>query len=34
MQAGWGSQILDQESLYDLLFDPTEHANLVNDPAH
>jgi arylsulfatase A-like enzyme len=34
LQAGWGSQILDQESLYDLLFDPTEHANLVNDPAH
>ncbi len=34
VQAGWGSQILDQESLYDLLFDPTEHANLVNDPAH
>jgi N-sulfoglucosamine sulfohydrolase len=34
MQAGWGSQILDEESLYDLLFDPTEHANLVNDPAH
>src|ERR1700727_2609643 len=34
LQAGWGSQILDTESLYDLLFDPTEHANLVNDPAH
>ena len=34
MQAGWGGQILDQESLYDLLFDPTEHANLVDDPAH
>jgi N-sulfoglucosamine sulfohydrolase len=34
MQAGWGAQILDQESLYDLLFDPTEHANLVDDPAH
>jgi N-sulfoglucosamine sulfohydrolase len=34
MQAGWGSQILDQESLYDLLFDPTEHANLVHDPAY
>jgi N-sulfoglucosamine sulfohydrolase len=34
LQAGWGSQILDQESLYDLLFDPTEHANLINDPAH
>ena len=34
LRAGWGSQILDSESLYDLLFDPTEHANLVNDPAH
>ena len=34
LQAGWGSQILDQESLYDLLFDPTEHENLVNNPAH
>jgi N-sulfoglucosamine sulfohydrolase len=34
LQAGWGSQILDQEDLYDLLFDPTEHANLINDPAH
>lgn len=33
LKAGWGSQILDQESLYDLLFDPTEHANLINDPA-
>ena len=34
LKAGWGAQILDQESLYDLLFDPTEHANLVNDPGH
>lgn len=34
MQAGWGSQVLDTESLYDLLFDPTEHANLINDPVH
>jgi N-sulfoglucosamine sulfohydrolase len=34
LQAGWGSQVLDTESLYDLLFDPTEHANLMNDPAH
>jgi arylsulfatase A-like enzyme len=34
LQAGWGSQIADRESLYDLLFDPTEHANLVNDPGH
>jgi N-sulfoglucosamine sulfohydrolase len=34
VKAGWGSQILDTESLYDLLFDPTEHANLINDPGH
>jgi N-sulfoglucosamine sulfohydrolase len=34
LKSGWGSQILDQESLYDLLFDPTEHANLVNEPAY
>jgi N-sulfoglucosamine sulfohydrolase len=34
LQAGWGSQVLDTESLYDLLFDPTEHANLINDPGH
>jgi len=34
LKAGWGSQILDRESLYDLLFDPTEHANLIDDPGH
>ncbi|HEV2485152.1 MAG TPA: sulfatase [Terracidiphilus sp.] len=34
LKEGWGSQILDRESLYDLLFDPTEHANLINDPGH
>jgi arylsulfatase A-like enzyme len=34
LNAGWGSQILDRESLYDLLFDPTEHRNLIDDPAH
>jgi len=34
LQGGWGSQLLDSESLYDLLFDPTEHANLINDPSH
>jgi len=34
LKAGWGSQILDRESLYDLLFDPTEHRNLIDDPAH
>jgi hypothetical protein len=25
---------VEPESLYDLLFDPTEHANLINDPGH
>jgi arylsulfatase A-like enzyme len=34
LRAGWGSQVLDTESLYDLLFDPTEHANLIDDPGH
>jgi arylsulfatase A-like enzyme len=34
LKAGWGAQILDEESLYDLLFDPTEHANLIHDAAH
>jgi N-sulfoglucosamine sulfohydrolase len=34
LQAGWGSQVLASESLYDLLFDPTEHANLIDDPGH
>jgi N-sulfoglucosamine sulfohydrolase len=33
LKAGWGQQILDEESLYDLLFDPTEHDNLINNPA-
>ncbi|HEX4004809.1 MAG TPA: sulfatase [Acidobacteriaceae bacterium] len=34
LRAGWGRQILDQEGLYDLVFDPTEHANLIHDPGH
>jgi arylsulfatase A-like enzyme len=33
LKAGWGTQVLAEESLYDLLFDPTEHDNLINDPA-
>ena len=34
LQAGWGKQLLAQESLYDLLFDPTEHNNLAGDAEH
>jgi N-sulfoglucosamine sulfohydrolase len=34
VRAGWGSQILEEESLFDLLFDPTEHENLIHDPGH
>jgi len=34
LQAGWGQQQVTQESLYDLLFDPTEHDNLAGTPAH
>ena len=34
LQAGWGKQLVAKESLYDLLFDPTEHNNLVADPTY
>ncbi|MFT4113749.1 sulfatase [Silvibacterium sp.] len=34
LQAGWATHRLPQESLYDLLFDPTEHENLAGDPAY
>ena len=34
LEAGWGAQPVDEESLYDLLFDATEHANLAHEPAH
>jgi arylsulfatase A-like enzyme len=30
---GWKDEQLPTESLYDLIFDPTEHRNLANDPA-
>jgi arylsulfatase A-like enzyme len=31
LQNGWKEHILPEESLYDLIFDPTEHQNLVSD---
>jgi N-sulfoglucosamine sulfohydrolase len=33
VQAGWGEQTIDEEQLYDLLFDPNEARNLGADPA-
>lgn len=33
LEYGWKQQILPRESLYDLVFDPTEHQNLASDPA-
>jgi arylsulfatase A-like enzyme len=33
LQNGWKKHTLPQESLYDLLFDPTEHQNLATDSA-
>ncbi|SNT13120.1 Tat (twin-arginine translocation) pathway signal sequence [Granulicella rosea] len=34
LEAGWATQTVEQESLYDLLFDPTEHRNLATDPTY
>jgi N-sulfoglucosamine sulfohydrolase len=34
LAAGWGKHELDEESLYDLLFDPTEHENLAAKPQY
>ena len=31
LQSGWQEQVLPAESFYDLIFDPTEHRNLVAD---
>ena len=31
---GWGSRRVPQEELHDLLFDPAESGNLVDDPEH
>lgn len=33
LENGWRDRSIDQEQLYDLLFDPNEMNNLVNDPA-
>jgi arylsulfatase A-like enzyme len=33
LQHDWQGEQLPTESLYDLIFDPTEHHNLVSDPA-
>jgi hypothetical protein len=33
VENGWKGQALPEESLHDLLFDPTEHRNLVGDEA-
>ena len=32
VEAGWGDQLVDPEQLYDLVFDPHEERNLVDDP--
>lgn len=32
LAAGWQSQQVEQEALYDLTFDPTEHNNRAHDP--
>lgn len=34
MAAGWGQRPVDEEMLFDLVFDPNEAHNLVADPGH
>jgi len=34
VKSGWAKQIVAPEYLYDLVFDPNERNNLVEDPAH
>jgi arylsulfatase A-like enzyme len=34
LEYGWKQKTVAEEALYDLVFDPTEHLNLVSDPAY
>jgi arylsulfatase A-like enzyme len=34
VENGWGKMVLPTEELYDLMFDPNERNNLVEDPLH
>ncbi len=34
LRGGWGEREIDREQLYDLLFDPNEANNLLEDPSH
>ncbi len=34
LNAGWGRHQVAKESLYDMIFDPTEHDNLASNPAY
>jgi N-sulfoglucosamine sulfohydrolase len=34
LRYGWGDRLVASEQLYDLIFDPNEACNLVNDPAY
>ena len=34
LRYGWGERKIDEEQLFDLVFDPNESANLADDPAY
>ena len=34
LQYGWGTQLVAPEQLYDLIFDPNEACNRIDDPAY
>jgi arylsulfatase A-like enzyme len=34
LQSGWENRLVASEQLYDLIFDPNETCNLINDPTH